>query len=392
MEEDILGLDSILSEEDAGGLFEETPEKEETVNEPEPQNKEVQENKTETEKETLTEEEQIDEEDLFSPESVGKEKEDNKDGKEPSSEKKDTSQQQNFYSSIAQAFKEEGVFPDLEDDEIAKIDSAEKFKELFDKQVKSSLDERQQRIDNALDAGVEPDDVRKYEYMLDKLYEITEEDLADEGKEGETLRKNLIYQDFINRGYSKERAVKEVNKSFNAQSDVEDAKEALAANIEHINQLYQEKIDEAKEKENELKEANEKQAELLKKSILEDEKVFGDLEVDKATRQRIYNNITRPVYRDPKTGQFLNAVQKYEKEHSTEFLKNVALVSTLTDGFKNFDGLVGKKVKKEVAKGFRELERKINSTSRNPDGSLKFASGVDTEQKLSEFGKTWDLA
>lgn len=391
MEDEILGLDSILSEEDAGGLFDEEPEEKETAGEPEQKKEEVQEKKTETEKETLTEEEQVDEEDLFSPESVGKEKEDNKDGKEPSSEKKDTSQQ-NFYSSIAQAFKEEGVFPDLEDDEIAAADSPEKFKELIDKQVKSSLDARQQRIDSALDAGVKADDIRKYEYMLNKLDEITEEDLTDEGEEGETLRKNLIYQDFINRGYSKEKAVKEVNKSFNTQSDVEDAKEALAANIEYINNLYQEKIEEAKKKEEELKEEDSKQAELLRKSILEDEKVFGDLEVDKATRQKIYNNITKPIYRDPKTGQFLNAVQKYEKEHSTEFLKNLALVFTLTDGFKNFDGLVGKKVKKEVAKGFRELERKINNTSRNPDGSLKFTSGVDTEQKLSEFGKTWDLA
>ncbi len=51
-------------------------------------------------------------------------------------------------------------------------------------------------------------------------------------------------------------------------------------------------------------------------------------------------------------------------ENRTDFLKNIGLLFTLTDGFKNLDGLVKGKVKKEVNKGLRELEHTLNNTAR----------------------------
>ena len=41
---------------------------------------------------------------------------------------------------------------------------------------------------------------------------VKEENITDESERGEELRKRLIYQDFINRGYSKERATREKRK------------------------------------------------------------------------------------------------------------------------------------------------------------------------------------
>ena len=145
--------------------------------------------------------------------------------------------------------------------------------------------------------------------------------------------------------------------------------------------------DARKEEEAEVAKRKE-QAEKLKASILTDKKVFGEIEVDKATRQKIYDNIAKPVYKDPETGEMLTTIQKYEMEHRTEFLKNLSLVFTLTDGFKNLDGLVKGKVRKEVKKGFRELENTLNNTSRTSDGSLNYASGVDSE---SFIGKGWTI-
>jgi hypothetical protein len=79
------------------------------------------------------------------------------------------------------------------------------------------------------------------------LESLTEEDLADESEKGETLRKNLIYQDFVNRGYSKERAAKEVQKSLKGGTDIEDAKEALSSNKEFFQEQYDGLIKEAHE-------------------------------------------------------------------------------------------------------------------------------------------------
>ena len=75
-------------------------------------------------------------------------------------------------------------------------------------------------------------------------------------------------------------------------------------------------------------------------------------------------------------------------EHKVDFLKNVGLLFTLTDGFKNLDGLIQPKVKKEVKKGLRELEHTLNGSSRNFDGNMKFVSGVgDVESSF----RNWDL-
>jgi hypothetical protein len=82
----------------------------------------------------------------------------------------------------------------------------------------------------------------------------------------------------------------------------------------------------------------------------------------------------------------LTAIQKYESENRVDFLRNLSIVYTLTDGFKNLDNLVKDRVKKEVRKGQRELEHTINNTARHLDGSLKYTSGVsDKESRSSKF-------
>ena len=382
-----LSLDNILGAEEIENLFVEDDETQDTPPaNGEPPKKEEEPNK---DKEETTE--VVDVDNLFTetPESVGSGKE-NTEGKEDTTPKGNGTSPKNFYSSIAKALKEEGIFPNLDDEGLSKVKDPEDFRDLIDQQIKAGLDERQKKIDEALNAGVEPTEIRKYENAINFLGSIKEENISDEGDKGEKLRKDLIYQDFINRGYSKERAAREVQKSFNAGTDIDDAKEALESNIGFFKDKYDELINDAKsEAEQEEKERKE-QAEKLKSSILNDKEVFGDLSVDKSTRQKIYDNIAKPVYKDPETGEYFTAIQKYEMENRTDFLKNIGLLFTLTDGFKNLDGLVKGKVKKEVNKGLRELEHTLNNTARTSDGNLKFVSGVD-EDPESFIGKGWNL-
>ena len=381
MEEE-LSLDNILEAEEIENLFVEDEDTQSENGEP---SKDGESNN----KEETTE--VVDVDSLFTdtPESVGSGKE-NTEEKEDTTPKGDGTSPKNFYSSIAKALKEEGIFPDLDDDGLSKVKDPEDFRDLIDQQIKAGLDEKQKRIDEALSAGVEPTEIKKYENTIDFLDSIKEENISDEGDKGEKLRKDLIYQDFINRGYSKERAAREVQKSFNAGTDIDDAKEALKSNIDFFKDKYDKLVNDAKsEIEQEEKERKE-QAEKLKSSILDSKDVFGDLSIDKSTRQKIYDNIAKPIYKDPETGEYLTAIQKYEMENRTDFLKNIGLLFTLTDGFKSLDSLVKGKVKKEVKKGLRELEHTINNTARTSDGNLKFVSGVD-EDPESFIGKGWNL-
>lgn len=386
MEEE-LSLDNILGAEEIENLFVEDEDTQDTP----PANGEPPKKEEEPDKDKEETTEVVDVDNLFTdtPESVGSGKE-NTEEKEDTTPKGDGTSPKNFYSSIAKALKEEGIFPDLDDEGLSKVKDPEDLRDLIDQQIKAGLDERQKRIDEALNAGVEPTEIRKYENTINFLDSIKEDNISDEGDKGEKLRKDLIYQDFINRGYSKERAAREVQKSFNAGTDIDDAKEALKSNIDFFKDKYDELVNEAKsEAEQEEKERKE-QDEKLKSSILNDKDVFGDLSIDKSTRQKIYDNIAKPVYKDPETGEYFTAIQKYEMENRTDFLKNIGLLFTLTDGFKNLDGLVKGKVKKEVKKGLRELEHTLNNTARTSDGNLKFVSGVD-EDPESFIGKGWNL-
>lgn len=373
-----LSLDNIMTGAEAAALFDPESNQEEEVtkdsNNPDG-NKEEKKETTEV----------VDVDNLFTekPESVGSE-EGNKE-KEGTSSKEETSP--NFYSSIAKAFVEDGVFQDLNDEALSKVTDAESFRELIEQKIQSQLDDRQKRIDDALNAGIEPTQVQKYENGMKILNGITEEAINEEGEKGENLRKNIIYEDYIQRGFSKERAIKAVERSIAAGTDIEDAKESLQSCKEQLIKSYNNAVAEAKaEKEKEKKELKE-QAEALKKSILSDKKPFGELDLDKNTRQRVFDAISKPVFTDPETGEKLTEIQKFEADNHNDFMKYVGLTYVLTNGFKSLDGLVKGKVRKEVGKGLRELEHTLNNTTRNSDGTLRFTSGTssDPESAFSRF-------
>ena len=334
---------------------------------------------------------EVDPDNMFegTPESVGSE--DNKDGEEDTTSEKDGTSP-DFFSSIANAFAEEGIFPDLDEDTIKNIKTAQDFRNAIEEQIRAGLDEQQQRVADALNNNVEPDKIRQYEGLISYLNSISEDVLTAEGEQGETLRRRILFQDYINRKFSKERAEREVNRAFKNGTDIEDAVEALESNKTFFREEYQQLLDDAKAEVEEEKRKDAEKAERIKKSILEGNlKFFEDVEIDKNTRQAAFNAISKPIYKDPKTGETYTAVQKLELDNSEEFLTKLGFIYVLTDGFKSIDGLVKKKVKKEVKRGFSDLESRINTTRRDSRGNLKFASGVDDAESILGKGMKLDL-
>ena len=373
-----LDLDNILTGDDFESLFEEETQEKETID-----IESDKENEEDKEKDKEQDTAEVDYNNLFGePESVGSE-ENNKENEGTTSHKDGTSP--NFYSSIANALRDDGIFTDLEDEQVNSVKTPAGLRALIENQIKSGFDERQRRIDEALDLGIEPSVIKQYEQTLKYLDSIDESSITDESEDGEKLRKQLIYRDFLNRGFSESRAQRELEKSLRAGTDIDDAKEALKSNKEFFKNSYDKLVQDAKNEEAEALKERKNRAEQLKKSILEERQVFGDLEIDKATRQKIYDNISKPIYKDPETGQYLTAIQKYESENSTDFIKKVGLLFTLTDGFKNLDKLVKGKVNKEVKKGLADLEHTLNNTSRTSGGSIRFAGGDDTESAFRGF-------
>ena len=385
-----LDLDNILDETEIG-LFNDTGKQEDTPPANEPSDEGTKESKNNEEINTA----EVDPNSLFDEgesESVGSEEQNNKEKEDPESDKgKGTSPNTDFFSSIAEALTEEGVLPNLDEEIIKNIKTPEDLRKAIDDQIKSNLNEQQQRVIDALNNNVEPDAIRQYEGVLNYLGSIKEEDLKSEGEQFENLRSRLIYQDYINRGFGKARAEREVKKALDNGTDIEDAIDALNSNKSFYNNSYNKLLEDAKTAQIEEENKRKARATKLKDSIFDDnQKFFGEITLDNATKQKVFDSISKPVYKDPETGEFYTAVQKFESEHSDEFLAKLGLIFTLTDGFKNLDGLVKGKVKKEVKRGLRNLEGKINNTSRDSYGNLRFSSGVD--DKESYLGKGIRLA
>ena len=386
-----IGLDSMLGAEEVEKLFgEQATSKTENVEE-EKTGEETPDNQGNSEQEQTAE---VDFSDLLGnnqPESVGSEETTEGNRGAPESENDQGTPTNNLFSSIAKALRDEGVFPDLSDDTLNGISDAESLRKMFDDQISKTLDERQQRLENAMNSGATSKELNAYQNALNIMQNLESRDTQDlltqEGDEGDDLRKRLIYQDYVNRGFKHEKAVKMLQKILDDGTEIEEAKEAY----ESCKEFYKSQIDdfqkEMESRKAETKKQEEKQYASLKKHILDTESFYGGVKVDKGIRQKAYDAITKPVYKDNE-GNYMTALQKYQRENPMEFMENVAMLYSLTDGFKSVDRLAKGKVKEGLKKGFAELESVLQNTRRNSDGTLNLAN---TPPDDSEREK-WSLA
>jgi len=281
----------------------------------------------------------------------------------------------------------DGAFQNLDDDAIKNVKTAEDFFNLIEQEVTARFDEKQQRLIKALENGVEGSDIRKYENTLSYIDSIQERDLIEESEKGEALRRNIIFQDFLNKGYSQDRAKKLTERTIEAGTDIEDAKDALVSNRDYYQKQYDNLLNAAQAEADKAAAARKQQADKLKNDILKDKHLFGDIEITPTIRKKVIDNIAKPVYKDPETGEMFTALQKYEMENRADFIKYIGTIFTLTNGFKDFDTFVKGKVEREKKKGLRELEHTLTNTKRS-GGNLTLVTNAKADPE-SFIGKGW---
>lgn len=384
-----LGFDNLLTDIDVnnlfGGMEEGADANDDVVQQGDKNN--VEDAKTVTEesnkqKNNITD---VNPDELFGglQESVGDGEEENQGG-ENNSEKGGNNSSPNFHSSVLNALKEDGILPELSDEDITNVKDDEGFKDAIEKVIQDRLDERTKRIENALNAGADIGEIKQYENILTTLNNIDEDALKQEGAKGDDLRRRIIAQDLMNRGYSEDKIKREVKKSFDAGTDIEDAIEALQANVQFYTQKYSDLIEEGKEQAKKYKEDMRRQGEELRKSIVEDKGIFDEIGMDKRMRQKVYDNISKPSYKT-KDGNWLTEIQKYQMENQADFLKYVSLFYTMTDGFKDLSPLIKKQVKKEKTSSIKDLENKLKGTNRVNSGKLNYVNSSSEENDDLKF-------
>jgi protein kinase domain containing protein len=297
-------------------------------------------------------------------ESVGdNEEEQNTEEETPESNEEGSSQ---FYSSIANALLEDGVLSSLTEDDIKEVDNPDDLKSLFKKQVDSLLDEQQKRVLEALNYNVEPSKIASYERTIQYLESLSEDDLKAE--ENEDIRKRLIYNQYIRMGKSHERALKEVERSFERGDDIEDAIEAYNDSLEFYDKAFKDELENAKKLKEEEDRRTKERAENIQK-VFEEKDFYEKIGVSEKIGKQAFIDATNARYRNPETGEFETALQKAQREDEARYLRGISVAFTLTNGFKDFDKLFKGAANKQVKSKLAELEGKISPSSR---GGLQY--------------------
>lgn len=323
--------------------------------------------------ETEEEEEETDEEE---PESVGEGK--NKAKEEAKPEDFGSSPKgYNPYSSFAEALHGDGLFKSLDDTAVKQIKDADSFYEAMENEISSRVDEETRRVKNALDAGIEPSTIRFYEKTLGQLDEIDENILSEDSQRGKNLRRIILRQDYITKGFTEDRADREVKRILESPTDIEDAKDALQSVRGFYEDKYNSLIEKGKEEARERQNKTKREAAEFKKTVLEKENILGDIPLDKPTRQKAYDYMTK-VVRTSEDGEQLTAVQLYADEHPVEFRTILGVVAALTDGFTKPGNLLNKTVDKKVRSNLAQIEARIRG-SQSRGGKISFAEGDEDE-------------
>lgn len=281
----------------------------------------------------------------------------------------------NTFSIFGAALVEEGILTSSTEEELAKISSGEELLAVIDKEISSRLDERQRRIDEALNVGVPTPIIKEYESVINYLDTINDDVVSKETEEGEALRKQLITEDYLNKGFSKERAERETRKSLESGNDIEDAKEALIEVRKHYKSLYTNTVEEGKKVVNANKQKEIDSAKKVEDMIIKEKELFPGLVLAQDVRQKIADTAYKAVYTDSNGNKF-SALQKFQKENPEEFLAKVSTIFTLTDGFKDFSKLVDTHVKKVTSAKLKDLDNKLRGMGGN-DVSLRNSPGDD---------------
>lgn len=283
------------------------------------------------------------------------------------------------YSSIARALTEDGILnlPDIDG-----VHDAATFRQAIEAEIYNRLTPMQRRVNAALGVGVRPNAIQQYETAMNEAASFTDERIADESDEGQEARKNLIYQGCLARGMTQQQAEREVNKSFKAGTDIEDAKDARDVVMQSLQGSYQRMLNNQKaQRDNEIAASQRFQQSVYDSVANDDGRMFGSLTAN--TKRLVLNNLMNRSIR-LNDGSSMTPVEAYAAQDPVGFQKAVGVIFTLTDGFKNFDRLGDIKANRSVKRGIAGLEKALRSTGAGGGGAYKYANNVNGREEDDE--------
>lgn len=243
----------------------------------------------------------------------------------------------NFTAILAKDLMDQGIISSISDEDfdalVEEKGEAEALRELFKNEadaiktsVKSDYDENYQEyigmVENGVDKGTATDLVQ----TKTSFDSITEDSIDDE--DNEDLRRDLMVENYkLTTKFTDAKIKKLVDRSFDLGEDIEESKDALSS----IKTIIDERIEDEKVSANTRKAANQKQMEdnmkALRGSIDSINEIIPSQKINKQTKDKMYNLITKPV--EGKDGNTTNGLWAKRSEDPIEFdMKLAYLVQT----------------------------------------------------------------
>ena len=266
----------------------------------------------------------------------------------------------NLFNSITALLVEKGL---LSVDSDIKVEDEDAFVELFKSEIKKTQDSQfndyQKEYLAKLEKGIPQTVIEKHDTELAQLNSVTEDAL----KEDVNLRHRVIYQDYVNRGYSDDKAKRLLQRSIELEEDITDSLDAIVSIKELA--LKRQESEQAKliaEKEA-LKQQEESRINKIKETIKKSTEVIKDYKITDNVKNKVEKNMFEIVSTNPETNAPENILMKERRENQNDFDFKLYYLFTITNGFKNFDVLT----KSSNSKVVNDLERAFKSNTRIKD-------------------------
>ena len=266
-----------------------------------------------------------------------------KDKSEANSSSPKLNDSEKLYSTLATHLITKGALSDLDPETIKNVDD---LNAAIEKEATSRLDSRQKAISEAMSVGAPTNEVATSIDTITRLESVT--DLQISSDDAVELRINLIAQDFLNKGYSSERASTMAKRSIDAGTGVEDAKFALEGIIKSEKAKYEGLIEKAKSDE-------EGALAKIKDYLQSDKSEVAKIKLTTAQQEEIYTQMTTDV--GNKQSEFI----KYQQENPVQSRVQLETLYYLTKKFTDFS-VFGESAKTEVSNDLEALLRGTNFT------------------------------
>lgn len=268
---------------------------------------------------------------------------------------------------FAKHLKERGILStDIDEEELKEIIEKEgedgALESVFTAEIKNAKESLSQDLDDYTkeytqlrEMGYSQEDASNIIGSIEEVDNLKEDQL--EAEDAEDLRRQVMTQQYkVTTRFTDEKIKKLVQRSFDMGDDIEDSKEALKSLKDVSREQLEDIKNQTAQQEEQAKDNYKKYVESLNKTISDTKEIIPDVPINKQTKDRIKDMITKPTEKD-ENGNVLNAL--WAKRHEDPIKFDTTLAYLIHTGA--FDGKWDKITKVATTKATSKLKDYIDN-------------------------------